>query len=85
MTLKEEIPLADHQVYDETLISRISKNCQGADVLITTEKDAVKLAKGSLPIPCYQVGVEMTFSQMDVLDEMLLKLISRSIPDGDVH
>jgi tetraacyldisaccharide 4'-kinase len=85
LTLKEEIPLADHQVYDETLITRLSKSCQGADVLITTEKDAVKLAKINLPIPCYQVGVEMTFSKLDVLDEMLLKLILKSIPVGDVH
>ena len=85
LTLKEEIPLADHQVYDETLITRLSKSCQGADVLITTEKDAVKLAEGNLPIPCYQVGVEMTFSKLDVLDEMLLKLILKSIPVGDVH
>ena len=85
LTLKEEIPLADHQVYDEALFSRLSKSCQGADVLITTEKDAVKLAKINLPIPCYQVGVEMTFSKLDVLDEMLLKLILKSIPVGDVH
>jgi tetraacyldisaccharide 4'-kinase len=85
LTLKEEIPLADHQVYDDTLITRLSKSCQGADVLITTEKDAVKLAEGNLPIPCYQVGVEMTFFKMDVLDEMLLKLIPKSIPVGDVH
>ena len=85
LTLKEEIPLADHQVYDETLITRLSKSCQGADVLITTEKDAVKLTEGNMPIPCYQVGVEMTFSKLDVLDEMLLKLILKSLPVGDVH
>ena len=85
LTLKEEIPLADHQVYDEALLSRLSKSCQGADVLITTEKDAVKLAKTNLPIPCYQVGVEMTFSKMDVLDERLLKLIPKPIPVGDIH
>jgi hypothetical protein len=45
----------------------------------------VKLAEGYLPFPCYQVGVEMTFSKMDVLDKMLLKLIPKSIPVGDVH
>ena len=85
LTLKEEIPLADHQVYDEALISHLSTSCQGADVLITTEKDAVKLAGVNFPVPCYQVGVEMTFSETKDLEEMLLKLISRSIPVGDVH
>jgi tetraacyldisaccharide 4'-kinase len=84
LTLKEEIPLADHQVYDEALVSRLSKSCQGAEALITTEKDAVKLAGVKLPLPCYQVGVEMTFSKTDVLDAMLLKLIPGSIPAGDV-
>ncbi len=85
LTLKEEIPLADHQVYDEVLISRLLKSCQGADALITTEKDAVKLVGIKLPIPCYQVGVEITFPRTDVLDEMLLKLIPNSIIVGDNH
>jgi tetraacyldisaccharide 4'-kinase len=85
LTLKEEISLADHQVYDETLINRLSKSCQGADALITTEKDAVKLAGFTLPIPCYQVGVEMTFFETKDLDEMLLKLISRAKSVGDLH
>lgn len=85
LTLTEEIPLADHQVYDDALLSRLSKSCQGAEALITTEKDAVKLAGIKLPVPCYQVGVEMTFSETDVLDEMLLKLIPRTNPVGDLH
>ena len=85
LTLKEAISLADHQVYDDSLIARLSKSCQGADVLITTEKDAVKLAGVTLPIPCYQVGVEMTFSETKDLDEMLMKLISRSKPIGGLH
>ncbi len=84
LTLKEEIPLADHQVYDDLLIARLTKSCQGADALITTEKDAVKLTGIKLPIPCYQVGVELTFSHPDLLDEMLLKLIHRSNAVGDI-
>jgi len=85
LTLKEEIPLADHQVYDEALIARLLKSCHGADALITTEKDAVKLTEIKFPIPCYQVGVEMSFSGTDALDEMLLKLISKPSPVGDIH
>jgi tetraacyldisaccharide 4'-kinase len=76
LILKEEIPLADHQVYDDALITRLSRSCHGCDALITTEKDAVKLAGVKLPVPCYQVGVEMTFTETALLDEMVLKLIA---------
>lgn len=77
LNLKEEISLADHQVYDDALVDQLRRSCQDCDALITTEKDAVKLAGIELPIPCYQVGVELTFAETSVLDEMLLKLVSK--------
>ena len=65
------LPLDDHQPYTNTVIARLVANAQqsGARILITTEKDLVKLVAQApgLPMPLYglrmQVDAEEYFVQ----------------------
>ena len=81
LTLAEEIPLVDHQVYDESLRLKLIERCKGYDALITTEKDAVKLLGMEFPVPCYQVGVDMVFEDTTILDELLNQVILKKTLD----
>lgn len=71
LTLSDEITFVDHQVYDTELLERLFQVSRSCDALVTTEKDAVKLAKVEFPVPCYQVGVDLEFEDMSLLDHML--------------
>ncbi|BCA80116.1 tetraacyldisaccharide 4'-kinase [Desulfuromonas sp. AOP6] len=59
LLLVENLALSDHVVYDIQLVKRLSRLAEGADYLITTEKDAVKLDLGDFSVPCYQVPLAM--------------------------
>ena len=63
----EEIALADHQDYTRDILNHLVGSCNNHDLLITTEKDAVKLLAADFPIPCYQTGVEMVFDDISPL------------------
>ena len=78
LTLANEIALADHQAYDAELLARLSRCSQSCDALVTTEKDAVKLTGMEFPVPCYQVGVELTFEDSSLLDAKVHKLIAKN-------
>ncbi len=78
ITLVDEIPLADHQVYDAEFLAQLTLCSQGCDALITTEKDAVKLSDLDFPVPCYQVGVELTFEDTSILDHLLQGVIAKN-------
>lgn len=67
----EEMPLADHQEYTPSILNRLIKSCDNHDVLVTTEKDAVKLSETDLPKPCYKVAVELIFDDMTSLAGVL--------------
>lgn len=69
--------LEDHQEYDAALLNRLRDACHSCDVLLTTEKDAVKLETRDLPLPCYQVAIDMVFEDASVLDRMLDELLER--------
>lgn len=59
-----ERPLADHVAYDvgeAQAISRAAATC-GAEVLVATQKDAVKLSRASFTLPLWQLAVEMQVS-----------------------
>jgi len=71
LTLSDEISFVDHQVYDTELLERLFLMSRGCDALVTTEKDAVKLAKAEFPVPCYQVGVDLEFEDVSLLDHLL--------------
>jgi tetraacyldisaccharide 4'-kinase len=76
LTLSDEISFMDHQVYDTELLERLFRVSRGCNALITTEKDAVKLAKVKFPVPCYQVGVDLEFADSSLLSDRLQRLIA---------
>jgi tetraacyldisaccharide 4'-kinase len=55
------LALSDHAVYDSSTLARLAEMAVGADFLVTTEKDGVKLRPEQLPRPCYQVAVALEF------------------------
>ncbi len=67
----EPLALADHQDYTGEILSRLLRSCHNHDLLVTTEKDAVKLSAANFPKPCYQVGVELVFDDLAPLDGLL--------------
>ena len=67
----EEISLADHQEYSQDVLNRLLGSCDNHDLMVTTEKDAVKLSATDFPIPCYQVGVEIVFDDVSPLVSLL--------------
>ena len=71
----DEISLADHQEYNQDILNRLLEACNNYDLLITTEKDAVKLSAEDFPKPCYQVGVEMVFDDFSPLANLLDKVM----------
>jgi len=72
----EEVPLADHQKYDQDILNRLLRSCNNHDLLISTEKDAVKLSDVNFPIPCYQLGVEMVFEEISPLAALLEEVLA---------
>jgi tetraacyldisaccharide 4'-kinase len=67
----EPLVLADHQEYTGEVLSRLLRSCHNHDLLVTTEKDAVKLSAANFPKPCYQVGVNLVFDDLAPLDGLL--------------
>ncbi len=61
LKLIHTIALTDHAVYDGKILERLRTACAGADALVTTEKDGVKLSAAELPLPCYQVPMTIEF------------------------
>jgi tetraacyldisaccharide 4'-kinase len=65
------ISLGDHCAYRPEDLQQLRKACNGADYLITTEKDGVKLSASRLPLPCYQVPMTLKFHEEGALEEYL--------------
>jgi tetraacyldisaccharide 4'-kinase len=76
LTLATEIPFADHCAYGDFERETLRNACKGADYLITTEKDGVKLPFSEFPLPCYQVPMTLEFHEDGVL-ELILRSILR--------
>ena len=72
-------PLADHQIYSERLIAALVAEAMlvGADCLVTTEKDLVKLAPVAhrLPLPLY--GLRMQVEADESFDQEILSFVAR--------
>jgi tetraacyldisaccharide 4'-kinase len=67
--------LADHQEYHQEILNRLLRSCHNYDMLVTTEKDAVKLSSARFPLPCYQIGVDLVFDDMTPLDNLLAQIL----------
>lgn len=76
--LVDVIAFDDHQEYDAALLKRLSQACHSCDLLLTTEKDAVKLNPADLPLPCYQVAIDLVFEDVAPLNLMLDGLLERN-------
>ncbi len=59
------ISFADHENYSDSTLSELRVAAQGYDLLLTTEKDAVKLSHASFPAPCFQVPLNIEIFQKE--------------------
>ena len=78
-----QVALEDHVAYTPAVLARIAEAAQAADapLLLTTEKDAVKLTGKDLGLPLWRLAVEMEITEGR--DE-LLRLIDEvsGLPSG---
>ena len=69
------LPLKDHQPFTPSLIKKITgqANAKNAQGLITTEKDLIKLQKGTFELPCFglKMKVQPDLAFKDYLEEKL--------------
>jgi tetraacyldisaccharide 4'-kinase len=70
--------LRDHQVYNQELIDRISRLAEaaGAQALITTEKDMVKIRSLITPLPLYSLTMSVHID--DAFSDFLLNRLGKS-------
>jgi tetraacyldisaccharide 4'-kinase len=64
--------LPDHVDYTKELQQSIAARARGCNILLTTEKDAVKLAGNMFELPCYYVSLDLDIAN----GQELLRLIS---------
>ena len=69
----------DHHKYTQTDISEIERAARrsGADILLTTAKDAVKLKDLNLELSCFVVEIEIEFEDAAPLKKMLATMKKR--------
>lgn len=81
LQLLRTLPLSDHVTYDRDTLALLTDAAQGADFLVTTEKDGVKITSEQLPIPCYQIPMTLEFYDEDslMLERALNKVIHQEI------
>ncbi|MCK4622837.1 MAG: tetraacyldisaccharide 4'-kinase [Desulfuromonadales bacterium] len=65
LQIADRLVLSDHSDYNPGILESIRAAAKGFDGLITTEKDAVKLAAESFELPCYQVPMSIHVENVD--------------------
>ncbi|MEZ4598886.1 MAG: tetraacyldisaccharide 4'-kinase [Syntrophotaleaceae bacterium] len=80
LNLAGEIAFGDHCSYGPGELNRLQAACVGADFLVTTEKDGVKLTASQLPLPCFQVPMALEFYEEGVLQSLLRPLLAKEKP-----
>ena len=75
LSLSATLAFSDHAAYNAMDLQRLRAAAPHAEYLLTTEKDAVKLAGLSLPLPCYQVGLELDWLEPGALEDLLDVLV----------
>lgn len=75
--LTATLSFPDHAAYDGAALAEIARAAAGADFLVTTEKDGVKLRATELPLPCYQAPLELLLEPADALEARLLPLLRK--------
>jgi tetraacyldisaccharide 4'-kinase len=76
-TLRYTHAFPDHHVYTQTDVDAIEREAQvrGAEALLTTAKDAVKLRHLRFNLPCYALEVEMEFDDESKLLDLIREVI----------
>ncbi|TRO82748.1 tetraacyldisaccharide 4'-kinase [Trichloromonas acetexigens] len=75
LTVSETLAFPDHVTYNRAELASI--NAAGGDLLLTTEKDAVKLRAADFTVPCCQVPLELTFDRPELLTAHLDRLTAK--------
>jgi tetraacyldisaccharide 4'-kinase len=72
----------DHHSYRQSDIDGVTREARerGAEALLTTAKDAVKLRSLRFDLPCFVVEIEFAFDNEAALREMLRQAVGRSKP-----
>jgi tetraacyldisaccharide 4'-kinase len=67
----------DHQNYSQYTIDRMiaDADARGAQALITTAKDAVKVRSLNFALPCYVAEIDIEFDRADEFRELILKAV----------
>jgi len=77
-----ERAFADHHAYSQSDVDALDQLARqtGANALITTAKDAVKLKGLEFSLPCYVLEIEIAIDDADAFHRMLLlkEVFSRS-------
>jgi tetraacyldisaccharide 4'-kinase len=74
MALQRSFP--DHHVYSQAEIDALVKDA-GANVLVTTAKDAVKLRTLSFAVPCYVMEIEIAIENADEFTRLIADAAER--------
>jgi tetraacyldisaccharide 4'-kinase len=74
----------DHHTYSQAEIDRLSREAAGAgaQALITTAKDAVKLESMRFGLPCYVLEIEMRILEADRLLALIDEAIQAKLAKG---
>ena len=71
------LALQDHQDYTGMALNQLLQLCDNQKLLLTTEKDAVKLRAADLPCPCLVAPLELAFDEPDRLEEILEDVVKQ--------
>jgi tetraacyldisaccharide 4'-kinase len=74
-----KLGLGDHAAYDARFIGQLNVAAAEAEVLLTTEKDAVKLRAEDFVLPCFSVGLEVSVDDERALFDRLDHLLEKDI------
>ncbi len=78
--LKRARSFADHHRYTRADVSEIESEARraGAEALLTTAKDAVKLRELGFEMPCYSVEIELEIDGEEALFELARRAIENA-------
>jgi tetraacyldisaccharide 4'-kinase len=78
ITLTDILAFNDHQAYAPEQLKRLIQLCDNEKLLVTTEKDAVKLRAANFPCPCLVAPLELEFDEAGELDKALEDVIRQT-------
>lgn len=71
------LSLPDHVDYTAELVQSIASGAAGCDLLLTTEKDAVKLTADTFDLPCYYASLDLDVSGGEELIQQICNTLWR--------